>query len=161
MPGSHRFWSHVATGAFYAAKDGIQIQENTLDPLTSLAMDLSVLTEINEAVVPHWLPEGAVFDYREDYIVNERQIFFLNYSGKNEADLLTIIVTAHGGRPDNRVQDITEEQIEYYVAQRKHIITYNENDIIKAIWSTPSYEVQIYGHLTYDEITAIIESIYW
>ena len=124
-------------------------------PYSSLQEALSE-GNVQEAIVPRWIPDG----YEMTAITIDRSPLQTAYKAKysNGEHILRITVQdyldkipVHIEQSDGLVEEYEVAGVTYYL--------FSDIDVVKAVWINGSYECNIFGNVTIEELKQMIDSI--
>ena len=118
--------------------------------------DLLAKAGQNVDMIPTWIPDGYAL---QDILVDEtpvRKSYIAFYS--NGEKIIKIGVQSHVGTDPEKVE-INEKLLEIYKISDIEYYLFSNNQQIRAAWIEDSYECNISGHLTVEEIKTMIDSI--
>lgn len=145
------------TFSFVTSKDAEYSEPAIADNLgyTSL-QDMLERNNIPHDMVPTWIPEGYILEKVEIDVTPLQEVYRALYLDDKKE--LTIRVRSYlQGDPEKA--EINEELLEIYeVADVQYYIFSNVNQI-RAVWVIDSYQCNISGDLSIEEIKLIIDSI--
>lgn len=122
------------------------------------ALDDFGITEVAE---PTWLPEGYEFDDASAYCVPEGDTLWIYAGYSNGEKQMTIAMEyAPPGEHHNTQYQVTDDPYEEYTIGDYTFLQFSNLKTKKILWLTPNYECSISGHLTFDELKMIVDSIY-
>lgn len=122
---------------------------------TSLQQALAA-TDQEENMIPSYIPDG----YELERIDVDETPMQRNYVAiyKNGDKHLTISIRSYGENDPERVE-INEDLVEIYNASGIEYYLFSNNKRMSAIWVQGSYECNISGEITIEEIKMMIDSI--
>lgn len=107
-------------------------------------------------IVPTWIPDGFILDRLEKDITPAQEIYRALYlNGEKE---LKIRVKNHLPADTYNIE-IEEEILETYIVCGNEYFLFKNADQIRAVWLADSYECNISGDISVDEIKQMINSI--
>lgn len=159
----NEIWNAVATWAketfsFVSQPDATQATEpspTNFDGYESLQQALAETNRGNE-LVPTWIPDRYNL---LDITVDEnpvRKSYVAMYMGEN--GMLMITVQSHIGSDPERIE-ISEDLLETYKVSEIDYYIFSNVDQLRAVWINGSYECNISGNLTVEEMKQMIDSI--
>lgn len=112
--------------------------------------------KIDIALVPTWIPDGFELDKTEKVVTPEQGIYrAIYFKGKEKIEIRIKTYFL----PDMYCFEIEEDILEIYVADGIEYYIFKNVDQLRALWATESYECNISGDLSLDEIKMMIDSI--
>ncbi len=112
--------------------------------------------EITTPLVPTWLPDG----YKLVEIKVDQSPLFIKYQAKYRNEKKTLIITVQDHLDKNPVYvEQSEGLVEEYVALGVTYYLFSDIEVVKAVWINGSYECDIMGNVTIDDLKLMIDSI--
>jgi len=135
------------------AEDNSEINNDL--PYTSLQEALEK-GKVNTPLAPKWFPDG----YELSTITVEPSPLQNKYRAKyvNGEQVLRITVQEHLDKGPSIVEQRDGLVEEYEVLGIKYYL-FLDNDVAKAVWINGSYECNIFGNVTIEELKMMIDSI--
>lgn len=126
-----------------------------IDGYSSLQQALAE-TDQEFKAIPTWIPDGYKLD---DITINENPIqkYYLAFYNNGEKEL-KISVRSYVEVDPEKVE-VNEDLQEIYKAGETEYYIFNNFDQLRAVWIKDSYECNISGDLTIEEIKKMIDSI--
>lgn len=145
------------TFSFVSVEDAEYSEPATYDDLEySSLQDMLERNNRPYDIVPTWIPDGFVLERIEKDITPVQEIYIAFYlDGDKE---LSIRVRSYlQGDPDKI--EVNEELIETDVISEVQYYVFSNKDQIRAVWIIDSYQCNISGDLSIEEIKMMIDSI--
>lgn len=112
--------------------------------------------KVDAHVAPSWIPEGYVLESAIEDISPERETYIAYYTNGDKE--LGIRVQTYMSTPEYTVE-IEGEILEVYTVSGVDYYIFKNTDQLRAIWTVDSYECNISGDLSIDELKKMIDSI--
>lgn len=127
-------------------------------PVTSLDIPAALKQlGVEEPLYPTWLPEG--FELAEQKIhMDDPVLIFAMYLCENRAISITVRSLSEEGQMITVEKD-NSESVEYSLHNVDHYIFTNSYQSTSS-WTTNGYQVKISGNISFEEMKAMIDSIY-
>lgn len=155
-------WGTIArwtrdTFHFESVQHGETTTPNTENNVTySSLQEVLAKDGINVALVPTWIPEGYVL---ADIKIDEtpvKDVYSAHYiDGENE---LSIIVRSNLHEAPAQIE-ITDEPVEVYESNGIIYYIFSNNDCSQIAWVLGSYECNIWGDITVEQLKMMIDSL--
>lgn len=155
-------WTAVATWAKETFSFVREDQPEADDPAISNTRQYNSLQQVLDQmdvgsnIIPTWIPDGFVLE-NVDVRENPMQRYYVAIYGNGDKHL-TISVRSYGENDPERVE-INESLVEIYNASGIEYYLFSNNKRMSAIWVQDSYECNISGEITIEEIKMMIDSI--
>ena len=118
--------------------------------------ELLIKNKVDVALVPTWVPDGFVLDKIEKDVTPEQKLYRAIYF-KDEEKIEIRIKTYLPS--DMYCFEIEEDILEVYTANGIEYYIFKNLDQLRALWTIESYECNISGDLSLEEIKMMIDSI--
>ena len=112
--------------------------------------------KIDPSIVPTWIPDGFALGRIEKDVTPTQEIYRAFYSNDNK-ELKIRVQTFLGEEPDKI--EINKELVEIYEFSGLQFYIFSNMNQIRAVWATDSYQCNISGTLTIEELKSMINSI--
>ena len=112
--------------------------------------------KIDPSIVPTWIPDGFALGRIEKDVTPTQEIYRAFYSNDNK-ELKIRVQTFLGEEPDKI--EINTELVEIYEFSGLQFYIFSNMNQIRAVWATDSYQCNISGTLTIEELKSMINSI--
>lgn len=155
-------WGTIArwtrdTFHFESVQHGETTTPNTENNVTySSLQEVLAKDGINVALVPTWIPDGYVL---ADIKIEEtpiKDVYSAHYiDGENE---LSIIVRSNLHEAPAQIE-ITDEPVEVYESNGIIYYIFSNNDCSQIAWVLGSYECNIWGDITVEQLKMMIDSL--
>lgn len=132
------------------------------EPDTEYNADASSLQELlldcehDPSIIPTWIPEGFVLEKVERDITPAQEVYRASYLF-GDKQLRIRVKTFIAADPYNI--EIEMDFVEVYIANNIEYLIFKNTDQLRAVWTTGSYECNISGDLSLDDIKMMIDSI--
>lgn len=137
-------------------------QTETSEPATADNLQYTSLRDVlptedgTNKLVPSLIPQGYELDDITIYENPERKTYIAFYRNGEKTMMITVQSYLNG---DAEKVEINEELLEIYKASDIECYIFNNNQQLRAVWISGSYECYISGELTVEEIKTMIDSI--
>lgn len=122
---------------------------------TSLQQALEITNKRTD-IIPTWIPDGYELERIDiDETPMQRNYVAIYQNGDKH---LTISIRSYGETDPERIE-INEDLVEIYNASAVEYYIFSNYDRIRAVWIQDSYECNISGEITIEEIKMMIDSI--
>lgn len=157
-----KLWDVIATWAketfsFIGSEDiaGHEVTASSLEDCISL-QDALMKSNRDPNIAPTWMPNGFALDKIEKAVSPVREIYLATYRNGNRILRIKIQSFLDGG---SEKIEINEDLIELYESGDLVFYIFTNNTHLRAIWATDSYECDITGDISIDELRKMIDSI--
>lgn len=160
--GWEKLWNVFATWTkdtvSFVSNEEMQLSEPSPDDQDSYNSLQELLYENNRdpKLVPSWIPEGFVLESIEKVVSPRDEIYKAFYL--NDERQLTIRVRSYLQEAPEKAE-INEDLLEIYEVSGVQYYIFSNMGQMRAVWIVSSYQCNISGDLSLDEIKQMIDSI--
>ena len=144
-------------------KNGLSQKNISSKPPTTKNLELNIdkhfgFTHIPENLLPTWIPEGYSYDDIDELETDDMKMIRYFFRGENEKELISIFVfylyndiKINYEKDDSPVETFNKDGLTYYLMGNVNTNTF--------IWRNGSFECQVDGTVSRDELKQMIDSI--